>query len=484
MEEEILSLYAQVYSVDAFLQGINEDKNELFIPSKENKEKTIQKIDLLLKKCKEQKQILILESIKKELTYYEPQVLIDNIANALFFYTFKKISLNGFIEKVKRGIKTLIKEYTEISVGLKTITKIMIKDLIVGLKMVSKDEELLTLLNEYDKSLTLDFSLNEEDIISNLTKFAFKRKKFYSEILKDRYCILESPKEIETKCLTWLDETLPEFKEITNKIKQKYNLKTIEQIDELLLKQTKGTLLEIAEELRPEINNITKKELLNISSDHKVKLVITPPYLISSLPFAGANSVNILNGEFDNLLFITAEAKLDKYFMLDLLVHEEIGHNVNFSNSYKTNRLDKLLFIRPTAVTAEAIAVSAEVQFYELTKNKFGEEFRLFYDYTFFKRLVTIYLRAISDVRTNLETQSLKEFITWANKLTNLPTDFLFRSCFFRQLSPGYATSYPIAMHALEEIRKESKLTRKEFNTKAWSIGLPPFPMFIELLNQ
>jgi uncharacterized protein (DUF885 family) len=96
------------------------------------------------------------------------------------------------------------------------------------------------------------------------------------------------------------------------------------------------------------------------------------------------------------------------------------------------------------------------------------------------------FLRAIGDVRINLNRQSLTEFVEWASEKTGFPEKTIFDQIFIFQETPGYAPCYSIAGMALKEIQDEARKNGKdilEFNTKASSLGFPPRTVFEERLR-
>ena len=168
MENQIFGLYKMVYPTDAFLQGIDECKNKLFIPSKENIEKVVNKIDYLLDKCKDKEQKIILNSIKYDLKYYEPHSFITGVLYSIFTYKIKKASLSILLNKAKEGIDILKKEYTNLSLGNKILTSRAVLDLIDASKEVEYNGELIKTLMEYNRKIGIDFELTQNNILNKI----------------------------------------------------------------------------------------------------------------------------------------------------------------------------------------------------------------------------------------------------------------------------------------------------------------------------
>jgi len=486
MKKEILELYKEISPISAFVQGIDQCKNKIFVPSKKNIKTLKKKTESLLKKTKNKKENIILKEIKNDLKNSKQYPFVD-LSSALFFYKVKKTPVKKLIKKYKKGLKILIKEYQdkELSLVDKILAKRAIKDSIACMEETDNiDKEILDLLKEYEKKLNLDLKLTQENILKKVKAKDFERKKIYPKILKRRYNIKDTPKKIEEKCLNWIKDVLPEYKKTIKKIKQEYNLKDIVEIDNFLFERT-GDTLKTIKRYRKKINNLTKKHLINIPDKHNVNVKETPSYLQSMLPIAAANCTDYLKKDFKNILFITKEAKINKYFLIEIIIHEEMGHNLNFTCSHNAEIIDKIQFDH-SIVVAEMIATYMEKQFYDLSQTqKISHEknFNLFYSYIFLKRMLTIYLRAISDVRFNMEKQSPKEFLDWAYQLTKMNKSELFNQIFYRQAVPGYLVSYPLGLHKIENLKQQSSLSQKEFNSKVWSIGFPHMEIFEQKLK-
>ncbi|MDP4039495.1 MAG: DUF885 family protein [Candidatus Pacearchaeota archaeon] len=481
IENEIVELYKEIYPVYAFMQGISECRGKIFIPSKTNRKKVIRKINLLLKQARDKKHLIILKSLKYKLELYKPYQFVNGLGSYLFNYEMKKTSVSEILPDLKEGVRILIKEDTKMPIGIRILCAMGIDNAIVGLKKMSKDGELIYLLKRYRAKLNINFELNRENILHNFKKNSLGRKKEYKKYLNGVMGVPEAPRKIEKLCLKWLRLTLSEFNLVADKIKKKYNLSDVGEIDKFLLEKSGKNLLKTADEWRKKLRLPIEKNLLEISKRHKVKYIITPDYLESKLPIAAASAMNYLSGDFENILFLTKKAKINDYFLVDILVHEEFGHNVNFSNSLDSNILDRLIFLPTMYPTAEIIATYLEYRFFELSKKlNLGRKFDLFYSYVVFKRFLIVYLRAIADIRINTGKNSFAEFLEWANNETGINKDSLFHDIFGKFFIPGYATAYPLGMHALENLRKKSNINEKEFNTKVWSLGLPPFSVFLD----
>jgi hypothetical protein len=483
MEEKIISLFKRIYPLDAFLQGYEDCKDVLFIPSSDAKKSLISEIDSLTGKTETEK--ILLKSFKAELELYEAPTFVSHVSYALFCYTLKSADTANLISIATEGIRVLLKEYTDLPVGVRALTALAIQDLQSALPKYDSHSELHNLLQDYYNRIKPSFSLDRRLIMDALSVNAFNRKAIYRRYLVEMYDIHEAPSLIEDKSYAWFVDTLIKFQEIRERAARNHDL-NINDIDIYLFRLTPRDIHSLAVDYRKQIITAAREYLIDIPENHRVEIVKTPHYLISQIPVAAAQSIDIINGSFQNALFITKEALINRFFLIDVLVHEELGHNLNFTLSQKAPVIDKLFFTRPSFATGEILATSIEWQFYKLMQNitVFKEaDFQVLYSYVFMKRMLFVYIRSLADIRINTEQQTIKEFLLWVEKKTGFHPDELFPQIFSRQMQPGYLTTYPLGFHSLENIRKRSALTQKEFNSFAWSKGLPPKSVFEKLVK-
>ncbi len=480
----IMELYVELSPVSAYMQGVDTCKNKLFIPSKKNRDAVVLKINAALRRCKKKKERIVLLSMKAELELFQSFHFINGIGFALFGYGIKKTPLDSILRAMKEGIRVLLHEYEDAPIGVRILCARAIDSAVAGLKNSSDDREIISLLAEYRKILGIDFPLDRDNILRHLSADSFSGKKSYAMNL-EKYNIKESPAEIESACVKWMDRVIPEFNTVVVEIKRKYDLKDIMSIDQFLLEKSGSDKLKTAKKWRKILRSIIEKNLIEISPKHRLQLIETPRHLQTTVSVAGAMPINTMNGKFDNILFLTKEAKVNDWFMIDVMIHEEYGHNLNFSNSLGADVLDRIYFVPTTFTTAEVIASYIEYRFFELSKElPFDAEFKLLYSYVVLRRFLIIYLRAIGDVRVNTGKSSLAEFIDWANKRTGVDKEFIFNEMMSKLYSPGYAPAYPLGMHTLESLREKSMMPEKEFNTKVWALGLPPLQIFLKTVKK
>jgi hypothetical protein len=94
---------------------------------------------------------------------------------------------------------------------------------------------------------------------------------------------------------------------------------------------------------------------------------------------------------------------------------------------------------------------------------------------------MTRFLRAVSDVRLNLEKQTFPEFIEWAHRKTGLSRKMIFDQTFHFQENPGYAPCYSMfgqTLRKMQTMALKKGYTQKEFNTFVASSGFPARSLF------
>ncbi|MFH0986579.1 MAG: hypothetical protein V1911_00855, partial [Candidatus Micrarchaeota archaeon] len=115
--------------------------------------------------------------------------------------------------------------------------------------------------------------------------------------------------------------------------------------------------------------------------------------------------------------------------------------------------------------------------------------FMLVEEFMIYKWRVIRFLRAIGDVRVNMDKQSIVQFVQWAAKKTGMKEKTIYDQFMLFQAMPSYAPSYSIfgmklkAMH--EKLRKQGRADEiVKFNTYAASIGFPAQTIYEKKLRK
>jgi len=193
-------------------------------------------------------------------------------------------------------------------------------------------------------------------------------------------------------------------------------------------------------------------------------------------------------------------------------VHEEYGHCVNFLNSFTAvtgkKRLIEIIGSSLDTPITEGISFFREVECartfdhlsthgaHNAVQRKFIQEiekhapFEAFVDAVYFVvmqwRMVR-FLRAISDVRLNLEKQTYPQFIEWAHKKTGLSKKLIYNQTIIFQEFPGYAPCYSMFGQRLKKLQEKARkkgILPREFNTYVASRGFPARSLFEKELKK
>ena len=219
-----------------------------------------------------------------------------------------------------------------------------------------------------------------------------------------------------------------------------------------------------------------------------------------------------------NVFFITTDEKrsppVNAADLFQMLIHEEYGHCVNFSNSatgFKAQpTLIELLESTLHKAISDGISFLREWESLELIKrlshtdeedltaeerellatlSNLGEldQIILELEFVVMQWRIIRFLRAIGDVRINMHKQSIAEFVNWAHQETGLSKKLIFNQIFIFQGMVGYAPVYSIVGTSLQHLQSDAAgrgKTIRDFNTYASSLGFPPRPVFEERLRK
>ena len=430
--DKIFTIYKEWDPVFFFLQGLDGCKDSLFLPTLNNRRKLIRRLEKL-------EQDEMIASLKAQLELFETHKFLDSLAEALFYYRIKGSSTDKILKKAIRGLEKLEVEGRA--------QKILASNAARSLIGTTDDKVFDDTLKRFRKRLRINYT-STESIMKNMGPM---NRRNYERCVHEIYGIKDSLDDLEE----WHEKELDKAISLHKPVK----LKPVRDIPRTL------------EEWRSQVHPLIDTYLLPISGNHNMMIEPVPDSLKDQFPVAAAMAVNMFRGDFTNIMFINEDAKSDAYSLLHLLIHEEYGHCVNFSNS--TGSLDKL-FIECNIASMEMLATNMEYQFLKLIKSKkIGDPgFRKGYESVFRKRQVMLHLRALADIRINTDKTGLGEFVRWAKRKTRIPEDQIFREVYGKLRNPGYSLVYPYGMHLLEKLRKG--WDQKRFNEKVWSLGFLP----------
>lgn len=537
IENEIFELWKTINPSLAFSQGLNEYAGKLFIPTKENKKRILQRIAELRQKADDTEN-RFLDYLKTSLLFEEPPERPSRILWTFFAHISKEgINTEHLTLLAENGVK-LIDAYAEMGYNWPIEIRILtyrgckgLLGILENVKSQSKDEKLLSSIRKLEEKVR---DYKEKFYVEGLEKCDFteiypilkgkgkemNRSEIYPELLKNLYDYPETPEEIEKKALGWLEKEMPKLKEITKELANIYNIEeNIEKVSEEMTKSRKierKNIVSFILSLREKLRKVMEKNLVRITPKYNTKVIETPEYLLAFIPSAAMSAYNTLTEKPFNIYFTTTNEKFSPPAgspdIFQTLVHEEYGHCVNFTNSalcfaYKPTLLERIntTFHYPIS---EGISFHREIESLTLLKEiaskkglsveekelveyikSFGE-FETFLkevEFVVMKWRIIRFLRAIGDVRINTGKSSIADFVDWAHEHTGLSKKMVFNQIFIFQENPGYAPCYSIAGMSLKKLQDKARKNGKnilEFNTVASSMGFPPRTVFEERLRK
>jgi len=218
-----------------------------------------------------------------------------------------------------------------------------------------------------------------------------------------------------------------------------------------------------------------------------------------------------------NVFFVTTDTRFSPSSnvpdLIQLLLHEEYGHSVNFANSATrfganptfleilsggvfSNHISdgiafhrELEFVRMLNELAEKKMLSSEeTTFLKILRGEVDTETMLLEnEFVMQKWRIMRFLRAIFDVRINMEKQSIADFVEWAHKETGLSEKMIYNQTWIFLENVGYAPCYSIAgdvIRKLQERALKRGISLQDFNTYVSSLGFPAREIFEQKIKE
>jgi len=540
VEKEVFEVWKEVYPGAAYNYGLDDYAGKILVLSKENLTRLKKKIKGLMEKTTNKEHLKFLNSCLVDLDFVEPY-MPPSAATGAFFYHLVKEGVN--VEHMKSLAKLTCESLSEacgrlskkkwpvevrILTRQKTNGLIGILDVIKGDTCDSSLKQALDLVAaaaaEYAETFPVD-GVKEGDFTE---VFPILRKqggdvghrRIYPRILRDQYDYPETPDEVEEKALKWLEAWMPRLIETTARLAEKYGVAAdVQKVEEEMARRRsvpKAQLLDFVKNLRSVAQKVFDKHVVRITPKYVTRVIETPSYLVNFIPSGAASALNMATDEPFNLFFVTTDEKRSPATsvpdLMQLVLHEEYGHCVNFSNSATAFGAEPSpLSILDTMLSlpiSDGIAFYRELEFVnllkELVKRKDldSDEKRLLAilrgngddktmvlenEFVMLTWRVMRFLRAIFDVRVNMGKQTIHEFLEWASRETGLSLKKIYDQTFLFLATVGYAPCYSMAGEALREIQELAVKNGKaavDFNTYASSLGFPGRTIFEEKLRK
>jgi hypothetical protein len=360
---------------------------------------------------------------------------------------------------------------------------------------------------------------NEIFPILQKTRGKIKHKAIYPRLLSDLWGYPEKPEQIERKAKQWLKQELPNLMKVARKLAKVYNVEpNVETVDEELNKRRgipKQQALQFVKETRRIAQKIFENNIVKITPKYETRVIETPHYLVSMIPTAAMTTFDSFTDKPFNMFFVTTDPRFSPSSnvpdLISSLLHEEYGHAVNFSNSV-TRFAAKPTFSELMASTfathiSDGISFYREYEFVELLKKLVKKKTLGKDEEAFLKILrgendtatmllenefamqtwrIMRFLRAIFDVRINMEKQSIADFVEWAHKETGLSEKMIYNQTWIFLETVGYAPCYSIAGDKIKKLQQQAikkGISQIDFNTYVASLGFPAPEIFVQKIQ-
>jgi len=540
VEKQFLEWYKEVYAASAYRLGVNECAGKFFIPSKKNLEIAEKRLRTILKEAQNETQRRVFTSYLTALHFDEPYMVPSKAASVFFSHLVKEGVVPEHLKSLAEQVGEALDAYAKLlaqkewSMEIKIVT-CQTTDQLLGvvdtILAEAKDESLkkaLTALKakalEYRKLYEVegikrgDFS--EVYPILEKTREKIKHKAIYPLLLAEMWGYPETPEEIEKRARLWLQKELPILKRVTRKLARVYGVKPIVEIVDEELNKRKGIpkekSLQFVKETRTFAQEVFGKNVVGITPKYETKVIETPPFLVNMIPTAAMSNFDSLTDKPFNLFYVTTDPRFSPSSnvpdLVQSLLHEEYGHAVNFSNSVTRFAADPtFLEILPSVFShhiSDGISFHREFEFVELLKKlvkkkKLSREETDFLkilrgdvdtetmllenEFVVWKWRIMRFLRAIFDVRINMEKQSVADFVEWAHRETGLSKKTIYNQTWIFLEEVGYAPCYSIAgdvIRRLQQLALKKGISLIDFNTHVSSLGFPPRVIFEQKIKE
>lgn len=532
LEQEVFEVWKQVNPDAGYLNGLNELAGKVFVPGEESVKKVLQRIRELKVQVAEGDRMTIkfLNDLDLTLQFAEPHVPALQALTTIPAYIAKEgfnarhlaelsNSFTGFFEAFrplsKREWSTEMKIFTTVECnGVLELVKMLkknVRDPRARKSFNALASEVLSYKKPYKVAGVKKGDFEEVFPILKKSRNPLSRPKIYPWCLKDFYDFLEIAEEVERKALSWMREEKPLLDAVVSKLAKAYRVKpTVGNVDAAMKKKYKlkpSKIVKLTLELRKKAQPVFERLLVRVAPKYDCRIVPVPDYLKFYFPSAGMMPLDILTDKPFSVFFVNTDPKFNPPTtipdILDLIVHEEYGHAVNFHNSAqqfvaKPSLLELVSTHLSTPITEgmafhwELLSLrvldtlarkpESELSAYEkaflAALRKYGplDTFLLEYEFLVRKWRFVRFFRAICDVRVNTGAQSLVQFVEWAHKETGIDRKIIFQQNVHFQEMPGYAPCYSVFGQSLRQIQDRALSLGAdfvEFNSYVSSLGFP-----------
>jgi len=540
VEKQFFEWYKEFDPESAYTEGVSECVGKCFIPSKQKLAVAEKKLKNIIKEAQNEGQRRILKSYLTSLKFNEPYMVPSHATSTFFSHLVKEGIVPEHLISLAKEVGEALEAYAKLladkkwSIEIKIVTcqgtdeLLGILDTILG---ETNDESLkksLTLLKEktwkyrklYEVKGVKNGDFSEIYPILQKTRYKVRHKTIYPKLIADKWGYSETPEEIENKAAFWLKKELPSLKKVTRKLAKIYGVKpTVEIVEEELNKRKgipKQQVLQFVKETRKVAQKVFERNMVRITPKYETKVIETPPYLVNMFPTAAMNTFDSLTDEPFNVFFVTTDPRFSPSSnvpdLVQSLLHEEYGHAVNSSNSvtrfaanptfleilssaFSTHISDGISFHRELEfiemlkkLVNKKTLTNEETAFLQILKGEADTETMLLEnEFLVLEWRVMRFLRAICDVRINMEKQSVADFVEWAHKETGLSEKLIYNQTWIFLESVGYAPCYSIVgdvIRKLQQLALKKGISLLDFNTYVSSLGYPAREIFEQRIRE
>ncbi len=516
LDRDIFAFACEIKPQWMYGAGLEEYGDRIWVPSFENVEKALARIKELKARCtrKDTVQRKWLESVQTTLELDEPGPdaggIVDVFVSHLVKEGFNSDRFKGLVDQLHDAVDAALRkregrQYTNPVKMLAQYQIIGANEIIDLIDSQSTDSllkekvaRLRSKVAEYARRFAVEgFTDGEFSEAIKLMKekgSALGREKFYPKALRYGFDYRESARDLERKALRWLDQELPKFRQDVRMLSKINQCENDPAAVITALKSRPGVRPEQAFQatvkIRRAVRLFVAEKIVGMNPKYDTEVVETPPYLSPIIPTGAAQGFNVFTDHPIQRFYLTTDPKRAPVSgfadLVNLLVHEEYGHCLHFSNT-STNYAAKaticeLLDSLHGGATSEGLSFQRELEFLDAVrdlknkqKNKvvvlteaerdyiemtteFGgfDQTLLELEFATYKNRIIRFLRVIGDARINSGKQNLPEFIEWAEKKTGIP-----KRTVFYQIFPAHEGYFPDTQLAMRSSGKTSARLRR-----------------------
>jgi hypothetical protein len=541
LDDQIIDIMKEVSPSGAYLMGFNDYAGKLFVASQANIDAALKKVRTLRSRVSTELQRKVLDAMETTILFDEPQPVLDDIVGTIFAHLAKEgindAHMLSLLEYAVKDVKACRARYSKkaIPVAVKALTLYRLDGVLEILEIVKREsrsskvkkacDALKETVEDYVKLFELQgWGKGEFPNVERIFKekgFDLGRRKFYPVALRKGFDYQETPEELEKMAVGWIDEELPKFKEVTERLAGQFRCDpTPEEVESKIIERNAldpRRLVEVTLGIRRVAQRLVNQDVAGINSKYDTRVMETPPYLSGTLPTGAAQFFDTYTKKPFQVFFQTTDPKRDPDrsvpALINLLVHEEYGHCVHHSNSAhefvgELPRLQLMATALTGAPISEGLSFNRELEFFEISKGletkkrlskaekdyvklmeKYGGLKQINLELEFMTRRwrITRFLRVVGDVWVNTGKKTLLQFVDWAHEYTGVPRSSVYFQLFpaHEGSFPGYATSYAVVGQEIRDIERKigDPKKRVKFSTYLCSIGFPPRSMYRKMLR-